>query len=122
MSTRDGKEFWKDNRKVTSYTELYTSDPSSEKVVEESIPKGKVSGNELQIEGRLPSTLLTRTGNPEVASSMVINLLPKEFESNLSLNGIDWGNSLYYDKDKSRCDTENILSDQGIGVLLKVGM
>jgi len=94
LSTCDGKEFSKDNRIVTSYTQLYTSDSVIEKQAEQSIPEGKVFGAELQIEGRLHSTLLTRTGNLQVASSKVIDLLPKEFESKLSLNGIAWGHSL----------------------------
>lgn len=118
LSYRDGTEFWKVNRKVTSYTQLYQSDPTSEKEVEERIPEGKVSGAELQIEGRLPSTLSPCTDDPEVASSLEISLLPKELESNLSSNGIDWGNNLYYDKDNSGRDTSNILSDRAIGVLL----
>jgi len=72
----------------------YTHQIPWQKQVEQSIPEGKIFGAELQIEGRLPSTLLTRTGNLQVASSKVIDLLPKEFESKLSLNGIAWGHSL----------------------------
>jgi len=119
---RDGTEFWEDNRKVTSYTQLYQSDPTSEKEVEERIPKGKVSGAELQIEGRLPSTLLPCKVGPEVASTLEISLLPKELESNLSTNGIDWGTNLYYDTDNSGSDTSNILSDRAIGELPKDGI
>jgi len=112
-------EFYKDNRKVTSYTQLYQSDPTSEKEVEERIPQGKVSGAELQIERRSPSSLLTCTGDP---SSLEISLLPKELESNLSLSGIDWGNNLHYNKDTSGRDTLNNMSDRAIGVLLKHGI
>jgi len=54
VSTCDGKEFWKDNRRVTSYTQLHTSDSVTENQAEQMIPEGKVSGRELQIEGRLP--------------------------------------------------------------------
>jgi len=118
LSTRDGKEFWKYDSSVTSYTQLYTSDSVTEKEVEESRPKGKVSGAELQIKGGLSSTLLTHTSSPEVKSLKVIDLLPKEFESKLTLNGIAWGHSLYYDKDNSRWDTAKIQSDRAIGVLV----
>lgn len=104
MSTGDGKEFWKDNKKVTSYTELYPSDPTTEKEFEESIPQVKVFGAELQIDG-MPSTLVTCTNDPELASSKEISLMSEELESNLSLNGIDWGNNLCYDKDNSGSDT-----------------
>jgi len=114
-ATRDGMECYKDDRKVTSYTQLYQSDPTSEKEVEERITQGKVSGAELQIERRSPSSLLTCTGDP---SSLEISLLPKELESNLSLSGIDWGNNLYYNKDTSGRDTLNNMSDRAIGVLL----
>jgi len=86
--------------------------------VEKSTPKGKVSGAELQIKGGLSSTLLTHTSNPEVKSLEVIDLLPKEFETKLTLNGIAWGHSLYYDKDYSRWDTAKIQSDRAIGVLV----
>jgi len=57
-----------------------------------------------------------------VASTLEISLLPKELESNLSSNGIDWGTNLYYDKDNSGRDTSNILSDQAIGAILKDGI
>lgn len=119
MSTRDGKEFWKDNKKVTSYTELYPSDPTTEKEFEEIIPQCIVSGAELQIEGRLPSTLVTCTGDPELASSMEFSVMSKKLESNLSLNGIYWGNNFYYDNDNSGSDTSNILSDRPISVIMK---
>lgn len=76
----------------------------------------------MQIEGRLPSTLLPCKVGPKVASTLEISLLPKELESNLSSNGIDWGTNLYYDKDNSGRDTSNILSDQAIGAILKDGI
>jgi len=88
----------------------------TEKDVEESTPKSNVSGAELQIERGLSTPLLTHTGNPEEASLKVIDLVPKEFESKLTLNGIAWGHSLYFDKDNLRWDTAKIQSHRAIGV------
>jgi len=106
VKQRDGKTgLWKDDRKITSYTQLYSSDLTCEKEVEEN----KVATCELQNEGRLPSTFFANTDDPQMATFNSVGLLQEELESNLSSNGIDWGNCLYCDEDDGGCHSSSLL-------------
>jgi hypothetical protein len=85
------------NRKITSYAQLYSSDLTSDKDVEDCSTPTKVLAADYD-DRKSPSTS-SSIDNSNIASSNSVSLLQDEFHSNvLSMNGTDWGNCVYNDE------------------------
>jgi hypothetical protein len=83
------------NRKITSYAELYSSNLTSDKDVDDCSTPTKVLAADYD-DRKSPST---SSSNDNIASSNSVSLLQDEFHSNvLSMNGTDWGNCVYNDE------------------------
>jgi len=80
---------------ITSYTELYSFNHTSDKEFEVGSPKHEVSTSAWKKEMSSQST--NSPVDSHMASCSSVSLLEDELESKLSLNGIDWGNCLYCD-------------------------
>jgi len=90
-------------RKVTSYTQLYSSDHTSDKEGEDKSPKSQVSASVSQKDESSQSTSSPATDH-HMTSCCSFSLLEDELESKLSLDGVDWGNCLYCEVDNLHCD------------------
>merc|ERR1719173_359886 len=90
-------------RKVTSYTQLYSSDHTSDKEGEDKSPKSQVSASVSQKDESSQSTSSPATDH-HMTSCCSFSLLEDELESKLSLDGVDWGNCLYCEVDHLDCD------------------
>jgi len=89
-------------RNITSYTQLYSSDHTSDKEVEDTSPKFQVSASVWHKDESSQSTSSPDTDH-YMTSCCSFSLLEDEFENKLSLDGVDWGNCLYCNVDNFHC-------------------
>lgn len=77
---------------ITSYTQLYSSNITLDKVVEDFSKQVKVSETDMQHDRKS-----TSSSNDSSSTAFVSSVCPQqdEFQSNLLMNGMEWGNCLY---------------------------
>lgn len=85
-------------RKITSYTQLYSSDHTYAKEVEDGSQKHEVSASPWQKDESSQSTS-SPAEDPHMTSCCSFSLWEDELVSKLSLDGVDWGNCLYCEGD-----------------------
>lgn len=76
------------NNGITSYTELYSSNLTSDKDVEDCSTSVKVSATDLWKDRKSTSTA-SSNDNSNIAFSNSVSLLQDEFQSSLTMNGMD---------------------------------
>lgn len=101
------------NAKITSYTQLYSSDYTSDKDVEVSSSSAKGSSAAFKNERKANSTS-SSTDNSTSESTNSVSLVQNGVESILAMNGIDWGNCLYNDEENWESNSCLLRSERNI--------